>query len=212
MKLSQRIICYWSVLSLIWASTLLSQAQSTTYKGMFRGSSMKVDGTSTVHDWTIESKLISGSIELEGAFPSDLAVSEVPALSGTPKADVKISARSLKSGKPKMDQVMLAAMKADDHPWITYSLKSLAPSKAERKSGDALAYDSVGELTVSGVKKEIKMPVTFTPTEKGMKINGKINIKMTDYGIDPPAPKIALGLITVGDELDLTFEWHTQKK
>ena len=68
MKLSQRIICYWSVLSLIWASTLLSQAQSTTYKGMFRGSSMKVDGTSTVHDWTIESKLISGSIELEGAF------------------------------------------------------------------------------------------------------------------------------------------------
>ena len=52
-----------------------------------------------------------------------------------------------------MDQVMLAAMKADDHPWITYSLKSLAPSKAERKSGDALAYDSVGDLTVSGVKK-----------------------------------------------------------
>ena len=40
------------------------------------------------------------------------------------------------------------------------------------------------------------MPVTFTPTEKGMKINGKIQIKMTDYGIDPPAPKIALGLIT----------------
>ena len=70
----------------------------------------------------------------------------------------------------------------------------------------------MGELTVSGVKKEIKMPVTFTPTEKGMKINGKIQIKMTDYGIDPPAPKIALGLITVGDELDLTFEWHTQKK
>jgi polyisoprenoid-binding protein YceI len=212
MKKHAGMIGKWSVVTLLWMATLMAQAQSVSYKGMFRGSSMKVDGTSTVHDWTIESKLISGSLELTGDFPADLSVSEVPALSGTPKADVKISARSLKSGKPKMDQVMLGAMKADDHPWITYSLKSLTPSKAARQSGDALAYDSVGELSVSGVKKEIKMPVTFTPTDKGLKINGKVQIKMTDYGIDPPAPKIALGLITVGDELDLTFEWHTQKK
>lgn len=204
---------------LIWkcgvAALLLTatvSAQTVKYRGMFKGSSMKVDGTSTVHDWTVESKLISGSMELQGEFPSDLAVEAVPALTGTPKVDVKIAARSLKSGKPTMDQVMLGAMNADDHPWILYKLTELTPSKAERKSGDALKYDAKGDLTVSGVKKAISMPVSISPTEKGLKITGKVKIKMSDFGIKAPAPKIALGLIKTGDEVDLTFEWFTQKK
>jgi polyisoprenoid-binding protein YceI len=192
--------------------TATVSAETVKYRGMFKGSSMKIDGTSTVHDWTVESKLISGTMEFEGGFPSDLAVETVPALSGTPKVDVKVSARSLKSGKPTMDQVMLTAMSADDHPWIFYKLTDLTPSKAERSSGDALKYDAKGELTVSGVKKEIKMPVTIEPTEKGIKVVGKLQIKMTDYGITPPAPKIALGLIKTGDEVTLSFEWHTQKR
>jgi len=187
-------------------------AETVAYKGMFRGSSMKIDGTSTVHDWTVESKLISGEMELEGDFPSDLNVDSVPDITGKPKVDVKISCRSLKSGKSVMDQVMLTAMKADDHPWINYSLKSLTPSKAERKTGDPLGYDAAGDLTVSGVKKEIKMPVTISPTEKGLQIEGKVKVKMSDFGIDAPAPKIALGLIKTGDEVDLTFVWQTQKK
>lgn len=204
---------------IIWKCGLMAlllavgvSAESVTYKGMFRGSSMKIDGTSTVHDWTVESKLISGEMELEGDFPSDLNVDTVPAITGKPKVDVKISCRSLKSGKSVMDQVMLTAMKADDHPWISYSLKSLTPSKAERKNGDALGYDATGDLTVSGVKKEIKMPVSISPTEKGLKIEGKVKVKMSDFGIDAPAPKIALGLIKTGDAVDLTFIWQTQKK
>ncbi len=192
--------------------TATVSAETVKYRGMFKGSSMKIDGTSTVHDWTVESKLISGSMELEGDFPSDLSVETVPALPGTPKVDVKIAARSLKSGKPTMDQVMLTAMNADDHPWITYKLTELTPSKSERNSGDALKYDATGELTVSGVKKEVKMPVTISPTEKGLKVAGKGQVKMTDYGIQPPAPKIALGLIKTGDEVMLTFEWFTQKR
>ena len=30
---------------------------------------------------------------------------------------------------------------------------------------------------------------------------------MTDFKIDPPAPKIALGLIKTGDDVKLIFEW-----
>jgi hypothetical protein len=30
---------------------------------------------------------------------------------------------------------------------------------------------------------------------------------MTDYKVKPPAPKIALGAITTGDEVKITFEW-----
>ena len=92
---------------LIWngglAAMLLTasvSAETVKYRGMFKGSSMKIDGTSTVHDWTVESKLISGNMELEGGFPSDLSLEAVPALSVTPKVNVKVAARSMKSGKP----------------------------------------------------------------------------------------------------------------
>ncbi|HAD22127.1 MAG TPA: hypothetical protein DCF87_08460, partial [Opitutae bacterium] len=73
-------------------------------------------------------------------------------------------------------------------------------------------YDTKGELTVSGVKKEISMPVNISPTDKGLKVAGKVIIKMSDHGIKAPAPKIALGLITTGDEVSLSFEWFTQKR
>jgi hypothetical protein len=35
---------------------------------------------------------------------------------------------------------------------------------------------------------------------------------MTSFGIQPPAPKIALGLISTGDDVKLTFDWVTAKK
>jgi hypothetical protein len=34
---------------------------------------------------------------------------------------------------------------------------------------------------------------------------------MTSYGIEPPAPKIGMGLITTGDDVTITFEWSTAK-
>ena len=58
---------------------------------------------------------------------------------------------------------------------------------------------------------EVK-PVNISPTDKGLKVAGKVIIKMSDHGIKAPAPKIALGLITTGDEVSLSFEWFTQKR
>jgi hypothetical protein len=37
-------------------------------------------------------------------------------------------------------------------------------------------------------------------------------VKMTDFGIEPPAPKIALGAIKTSDDVKLTFEWITAPK
>jgi hypothetical protein len=37
-------------------------------------------------------------------------------------------------------------------------------------------------------------------------------MKMTDFKIEPPAPKIALGAIKTGDEITISFEWMTAAK
>ena len=43
--------------------------------------------------------------------------------------------------------------------------------------------------------------------ENKLKISGTTPLKMTDYKVEPPAPKIALGLIKTGDDVKLIFEW-----
>ena len=69
-------------------------------------------------------------------------------------------------------------------------------------------FDSKGELAVAGVTNSISMPVNVTPmADKKLKITGNTTVKMTSFKIDPPAPKIAMGMIKTGDDVKLIFDW-----
>ena len=201
------------LLGLALSVSAVSAAEAVRYQGIPNKSSITIDGTSTVHDWTVKGTLIGGYMDVEGAFPSDLSVTEVPALPDLPKVMVRIPVNSLKSGKSTMDSVMHKAMNKSKHPMIAYAVTKMVPSTKSRKAGDPLRYETEGELKVSGKTKQVKMPVFITGrADGGLDISGKTKVKMTDFGIKPPAPKIALGLIKTGDEVDLTFKWATRKK
>jgi polyisoprenoid-binding protein YceI len=181
--------------ALICAATAI--AETVTYKGK-PGSSVTISGTSTVHDWTVESKLIGGSMEITGDLNKPGKVEA--------KVESMISVRSIKSDKKAMDDVMQAAMKADEHKRIDFKLKELIAE-------GGMKFKATGDLSVAGVTKEVKFPVTM---EKGddnaMKVKGELDTKMTDFGIQPPSPAIAGGMIKTGDDVKIVFEWLTQKK
>ena len=182
------------------------------YRGQFRGSELKIAGTSTVHDWEVETKLISGNLMLPKGYTLDIGLAEIPEFEEPAKAEVTITVRSIKSGKKRMDEVMWNAMKLVDFPKVTYAISELKPVNEERESGDPLGFASKGKLSVAGEEKEIEMPVTIKPLEEGgFVVHGEITLKMSDFGISPPAPKVALGLIKTGDEVDIAFDWAIAK-
>ena len=162
------------------------------------GSSIKIAGTSNIHDWTVESKLIGGSMELKG----DLAkAGKVDAT-----AEAKISVRSIKSDKKAMDDIMHAAMKVEQNPTVVFTLKELTAQ------GD-MKFEAKGELALAGVTKEVKFPVTMEKVEGDqLKVKGVLDTKMTDFGIQPPAPNIPGNPIKTADEVKVTFEWLTKKQ
>jgi polyisoprenoid-binding protein YceI len=172
------------------------------------GSKFKIDGTSTVHDWTVECGIAAGFIE----FESDAVLDPAKPVNGEVKAkvEVTIGARNLKSGKKAMDDFMHEALKVKDNPQIKYVLKELKAQ--DRKAGEPLKFDSKGDLTVAGVTKPIDMVVTLTPEGNKLKATGSKQLKMTDFGMKPPAPALGLGLIKTADEVTVTFEWLTTKK
>ena len=152
------------------------------------GSKMRMDGTSTIHAWHAESQLIGGFIEL------DAALVEAP-----------------DKAKPAMDAVMQEAMKEKENPRITFKLVELTLKEVK---GASVNFDAKGTLTVSGVTKDITMPVTMLRRvdQSRVTLSGATALKMTDFKITPPAPSSALGLIKTGDDVKLTFEWAVGKK
>jgi polyisoprenoid-binding protein YceI len=166
------------------------------------GSKMKLDGTSTIHDWTVESSIIAGSMELDTASDADLKTLKVK-----PKVDVSIPVRSLKSGSKAMDARMQDAMKMKEYPKIDYRLLELSPKSA---GGSTFQFEAKGALTVAGVTRTNTMAVAMERLDKTkIKVTGTTSVKMTDHGISPPAPTVGLGLIKTGDDVKITFEWIT---
>ena len=198
---------------LLLAATLAISSLSTRaaedwvrYTAQPAGSQVRVDGTSTIHDWSVESRLIGGYVEFDPAFNLDHpAPGKVNA-----RVAVLIPVRQLKSDKTAMDTVMYESMKEKDHRKIDYRLIEMTLKEPPKSPDAPLLFDTKGELVVAGVSNVIQMPVTVTRVEKDkLKFTGSTAVKMTSFGIQPPTK---LGLFSTGDEVKLSFEWVTAKK
>ena len=208
MKTSLRVCLL--ALALGWLAAAPIRAESVKYESQ-PGSTVKVDGSSTIHDWTIESKLIAGFMEWEANSPIDPAQAILPDLKVIPKVEVSIPVRSLKSGKSLMDKIIYETMNQPTYAKIEYKLKEMTLKKDARKAGDPIKFDTKGELTVSGKTKPVAMVVSIENAEGGqLKVSGTAPVKMTDFGMQPPAPKIALGAIKTSDDVKIYFEWMTK--
>jgi polyisoprenoid-binding protein YceI len=171
---------------------------------------MKIEGTSTIHDWSMESALVGGFVEADAGFPASALTNTAAA---KPNAQAFVPVRTLKSSSKRMDEVMQEHMNVAKFPRIEYRLIELKP-KSDAGATGALQFDAVGALTISGTTRTNTMPVTIERGEDGrLKISGATPLKMTDFGVQPPAPSI-LGMspIKTGDEIKITFEWVTAVK
>lgn len=208
-----RTIIAGNIALLLVAGVTLQAAESTKLFAR-SGSKMRIEGTSNIHDWQVESPLIGGSVEVGENFPLQPGQEVKPGKIDA-KGEVFVTARSLKSiekdGKPysdKMDGFMYEKLLVEQHPKITFKVNELTLKEAAASKDAPYTFDAKGDLTVAGVTKPIEMPLKVVPAGDGkIKISGAFPLKMTEYKIDPPAPKIAFGLIKTGDDVKVLFDW-----
>ena len=180
------------------------------------GSKVLIDGTSNIHDWRVQGLILGGSVEIGPNFPADPASAKPGKVDA--KTTVYIPVRSLKSIKEDgsayntaMDDILYGKLKMEEHKNIEFTLSSL--TLKEVKNGGVYLFDAEAELKLAGVAKSITMPVEMTaPEANRLKFAGKFDTKMTDFGIEPPAPTVGLGLIKTADEVKLSFEWVVVKR
>jgi len=206
-------------IALLLLMALAAQAAEMTRFYARSGSKMRIEGTSNIHDWQVESPIIGGFLEVGPNFPVEPGQNVTPGKVEA-KAEPFVTVRSLKSvekdGKPysdKMDEIMYEKLKATESPKISYRLTELTLKEAAKSKDAPYVFEAKGDLVVGGVTNSVTMPVNVTPLgEKKLKVTGNTTFKMTDFKIDPPAPKIALGLIKTGDPVKIIFEWMVMQR
>ena len=188
------------LVGLVLAVAALAAAASaaglaTTYRPM--PSKVTVAGTSTLHDWTVESAKIEGEVTVpEGFLAGDATVQ--------PTVAVSIPAGSLASGKKKMDDLMHSALRAEEHKSIQYRLVSAKPKSGA--GSDRVVLDTRGRLTIAGKTREVPMEVEVLRQAGGrLLVKGTAAITMSDFGMNPPTAM--LGTVKTGDDVTVRFEW-----
>ena len=201
---------------LLLAGLSVQAAEMTKYSAR-SGSKMRIEGTSTIHDWQVEGTLIAGSLEVGPNFPSEPGQAVTPGKVDA-NGDLYVMVRSLKSiekdGKPysdRMDEVMYEHLKVKENPKIFFHLNELTLKEPAKSKDSPYVYEAKGQVAVAGVTNAVTFPVSVLPLgEKKLKISGKTNLKMTDFKVEPPNP-LGLGIKT-GDDVKIIFDWMVAQR
>ena len=172
-----------TILALYVASTTLMTFAQETYT-LTSESVLTVDGTSTIHDWTVTANTIQGSLSADQDILKEILF-EV-AVEGI------ISERGA-----TMDKKTHNALKKGEHPKVIFSVQKVDVSNIENQN-------IIGRLNIAGVEKEVAIPSNITRSVGEIKIKGEKEIKLQDYGIEPPTAMF--GSIIVGDMVIVKFD------
>ena len=154
--------------------------------------SIKVLGTSNIHDWVMASTAIESSCE----FKFDGGK-----LTAIQLFNLAVPATSLKSEHSSMDSRTYKAINADKFPKIMYKLISTVITPVDKNK---YLVKTKGDLTISGVTQAIAMDVTVVVNaDHSLTCTGTEKIKLTDYKIDPPS--FMLGAMKVYNDLTIQF-------
>ncbi len=146
-------------------------------------SKMSIAGTSTLHDWVSTVDAFEARAIVDGNVLKDVScVAQV---------------ESIKSGKSGMDRNTYNALMSKKYPEITFTARELSINGAD--------VTGSGTLTIAGKSNTIPVSLSIETWAEGTyNIIGTVDLKMTDYGIDPP--RAMMGTIRTGDDISINLD------
>lgn len=195
MKTLKQLKLVFASLIVLALTTQISVAQ--TYHLDNASSTLKIDGTSNLHDWQIVAENQEGKL---------LADFEDGKLTKIQQLDFIVTAESLKSGKSGMDKNTYKALNTGKYKKIEFKLSKVNSINCATNS---CKVSATGNLSIAGTTKPININFDMKIEESKISITGSKAIKMTDFGVDPP--KAMFGTITTGDAIDVLFQASFKK-
>lgn len=164
-------------------------------------STLSLNGTSTMHDFTCRTQHIEALVEVDSTYsivPLNTLACPID------RVEVTIPVKSLKCGHGQMDDNMYGTLRAKDFPNITYALRTYDLVRAEA-AADSFVAKTHGTLTIAGKANEVDMMVVGGRSANGVAhATGSLELKMSEFGIKPPS--FFFGTLRVGDKIVIRFD------
>jgi polyisoprenoid-binding protein YceI len=183
---------------LLVVPALLAWRAAVTPMRMDSASRIWVKGTSTVRGFECQAGEFDAQVASVG---SDAVAAVLAGEQGVGGVEVSIAAEKLDCRNGTMNGHMLKAIKATQHPTITFKLTTYELEKIEESVKIAMR----GTLTLGGVEKDITVDATAKPgPDNTLQVVGAHDLSMKDYGLKPPS--LMLGTMKVHDKLSVNFD------
>jgi len=168
----------------------LNTVQAQTYKSVPKVSVIKINGTSSVHDWESTTDQINADLVLAtgGKQIQSLVV--------------KVPVKSIKSGKGLMDSKTYDAFESDKNPLITFQMTDATSFKLTGKDVEAIVN---GNITMAGNTKKISIKSTGKVLADGsFQFKGSVPLKLSEFKMK--SPTAMMGMLKTGDAVTINFD------
>jgi len=178
-----------TLMLLSWNPTISQER----YKVNNKLSEIKIEGTSSLHDWYALAETIQGKAEMSLSNKTLEKLHELW---------LSIPVYSIKGEKNGMNKDIYEALKAKEYAKINLKL-------TESRIEDTSVFYTI-QLSIAGNSKIVNGKSNITLIKNGMNAQGDFKIKLTDFGITPP--KAVFGTLKVGDEIHLSYSIVFEKE
>jgi hypothetical protein len=201
--------------------TATSQPQSHTLRfAAISPSKVHVEGSSDVHDWSLETTNVVGFLELNrplfGSSPQQAGRPGPSDLQA--EGEFFFPVRYFTSGystpmfSNKADQAVLHhALRTTENPNIIYRLHHLTATNDLSSKPSTLLLQSTGEVALGGVTNPISIPLHVTRQDDTLTFSGSTSVRLSDFGIEPPSAQGKGWTVKVGNTVEPSFEIHLKR-
>ncbi len=145
---------------------------------------LTVDGSSTLHDWTVTANTCNGSLNIDAQVIKEISF------------DVDVASIISERGAT-MDRKTHNALKKEEHPKVMFSATDITFSERDNQSIS-------GKLNVAGVEKDVVVSASIKNSDGNIQLTGNYKITLQDYNMEPPTAMF--GSIVVGDDVTVNFD------
>lgn len=165
----------------------------TSYNIDVNQSSLKVSGTSTLHDWHMDAQKYSCNVLAE--IVDEKVIIE--------SIDFVCNSKSILSDNSLMDDKTHKALQVNKWTEIKFNLvEHDIAILMDKQSKSAI----IGVLEICGVKRSVDLNYSaIFDSHNAISVNGKVSIAMSDFNIK--APTALMGTVKTGDVITISFDF-----
>lgn len=166
------------------------------------GRQLWLTGSSTIHAYSITATKLDVTFTVAAAGwhagpGAGEAIEKLIRERGVSTLGVVVGVAGMHSGKDGLDKNMRKALLAEKYPQIRFTMTSY--DVAEGTSPGTLSIDARGKLSVAGVEREVRVPVTAKRDGDAVRLTADVPLLMTQFGIKPPT--MMMGTVRTADQI-----------